>query len=88
MINKIIMSMASIRILSGSLEILAALLILRLNQVDKALLVNTGLAVVGPIVLLTTTTIGLIGIADKLSWGKFAWVIVGVTCIFIGILKK
>ncbi|MFD0872114.1 Protein of uncharacterised function (DUF2619) [Chlamydia abortus] len=88
MINKIVMSMASLRIISGSLEILAALLILRLNQVDKALLVNTGLAVVGPIVLLTTTTIGLIGIADKLSWGKFAWVIVGVTCIFIGILKK
>lgn len=88
MLNKIIISMATLRVISGSIEILAALLILKLNQVDKALMVNTGLAVVGPLVLLTTTTIGLVGVADKLSMGKFAWVIAGVTCIFIGLIKK
>lgn len=88
MINKIVLSMAMIRVLSGSIEILAALLMLRLNQIDKALLVNSGLALVGPLVLLTTTTIGLVGMADKLSVGKLLWVLVGVSCIFIGILKK
>ncbi|WP_010274071.1 YqhV family protein [Paenibacillus senegalensis] len=88
MFSKIILSMAALRVISGTLEILAAIWILRLNQVDKALMVNTGLAVVGPLVLLTTTTIGLVGIADKISLGKFAWIIVGVSCIFIGILKK
>ncbi|MFH5184864.1 DUF2619 domain-containing protein [Paenibacillus sp. TAB 01] len=88
MINKIVLSMASLRLLSGSLEIIAALLMLRLNQIDKALMVNTGLAMVGPLVLLTTTTLGLVGIAEKLSYGKMLWVLVGVSCIFIGILKK
>lgn len=88
MINKFVMSMATLRFLSGSLEIVAALVMLRLNQVDKALLVNSGLAFVGPFVLLTTTTIGLIGMADKLSFGKLLWVLAGVSCIFIGILKK
>ncbi|KEQ22838.1 MULTISPECIES: YqhV family protein [Paenibacillus] len=87
-INKIVLSMALIRIFSGSIEIMAGLLMLRYNQIEKALLVNSGLALVGPFVLLTTTTIGLVGMADKLSAGKMLWVLVGVSCIFIGILKK
>lgn len=88
MLNKIVLSMALIRIFSGSIEIIAALLMLKLNQIEKALIVNSSLALVGPFVLLTTTTIGLLGMADKLSYGKMLWVIAGVSCIFIGILKK
>jgi hypothetical protein len=88
MLNKFVATMAIIRILSGSLEVIAALIMLRFNQVEKALLINSGLAVVGPFVLLTTTTIGLLGIAEKLSFGKMLWVIAGVSCIFFGILKK
>ncbi|MGG1551659.1 MULTISPECIES: YqhV family protein [Paenibacillus] len=82
------MTMASLRVLSGSLELIAAILMLRLATVEKALLVNAGLALVGPLVLLTTTTVGLVGIAEKLSLGKMLWIIAGVSCLFIGILKK
>ncbi|WP_397378553.1 YqhV family protein [Paenibacillus sp. YYML68] len=88
LINKVVLSMATLRLLSGTIEIAAALFMLRVNQIDKALLINSGLALVGPLVLLSTTTIGLVGVADKLSWGKLIWVIAGVTCLFIGILKK
>lgn len=88
MVNKFVISMASLRVLSGSLEVLAALLMIRFNQVEKALLINSGLAVMGPVILLATTTIGLLGIADKLSYNKMLWIIVGVSCIFFGILKK
>lgn len=88
MINKIVLSMAALRLLSGSLEMLAAIAMLRFNQIDRALLINSGLALAGPLILLTTTTIGLVGIAEKLSFGKMLWVLVGVSCIFIGILKK
>jgi hypothetical protein len=86
--NKIVLSMAALRIMSGSLEITAALLMIRFNQIEKALLVNSGLALVGPLVLLTTTTIGLVGIAEKLSMGKMLWVLIGVSCIFVGVIKK
>ena len=86
--NKFVLSMAAIRVISGSLEVTAALLMLRWNQVDKALIINSGLALVGPFVLLTTTTIGLLGVADKLSFGKMSLVIAGVGCIFFAILKK
>ncbi|NOU99354.1 YqhV family protein [Paenibacillus planticolens] len=86
--NKIVLTMASLRMMSGSMEIIAAIVMLRLATVEKALLVNSTLALVGPLVLLATTTIGLVGIAEKLSYGKLLWVIAGVSCLFIGILKK
>ncbi|MZQ84272.1 DUF2619 domain-containing protein [Paenibacillus sp. 5J-6] len=86
--NKIVLTMASLRMMSGSMEIIAAIVMLRLATVEKALLVNSTLALVGPLVLLATTTIGLVGIAEKLSYGKMLWVIAGVSCLFIGILKK
>jgi hypothetical protein len=88
MINKVVLAMGMLRLLSGSIEIFAALLMLRLNQIDKALVVNSSLALVGPLILIATTTIGLVGISDKLSLGKFVWVLAGVTCLLIGILKK
>ncbi|MEK8132753.1 YqhV family protein [Paenibacillus filicis] len=88
LIHKVVLGMAALRVLSGCIEIFAALLMLRFNQIEKALLVNSGLALVGPLILLATTTLGLVGLADKLSWGKLAWVLAGVGCLFIGILKK
>lgn len=88
MLNKIVLSMASLRLMSGTIEILAALLMLRLNQIDKALVVNSSLALVGPLILIATTTIGLVGLSDKLSPTKFLWVAGGIICLMIGILKK
>jgi len=80
--------MAGLRLMSGTLELIAAVIMLRLNEPVKALAVNSMLALVGPMVLIATTTIGLIGIADKLTWGKFVWIGLGVTCLLVGILKK
>lgn len=88
MMDKFVMSMATLRLMSGGIEILAAVLMLRYMQVERALLINSGLAFVGPLILLATTTIGLVGMADKLSAGKLLWIFLGVSCIFFGILKK
>ncbi|GIP58066.1 YqhV family protein [Paenibacillus sp. FSL W8-0186] len=88
MLDKFVTSMATIRVISGSIEIVAALIMLKLGRVDKALAVNSMLAFVGPTVLLLTTAIGLAGMADKLSWGKLIWICCGISCLLIGILKK
>ena len=88
MISKIVLSMAMLRFISGTIELTAALLMLRHNTVERALLINSGLALVGPLILITTTAIGLAGLADKLSPVRFLWILVGVTCLFVGILKK
>lgn len=88
MLDKFVTSMASLRMLSGSIEILAAILMLKLGRVDKALAVNSALAFVGPSILIITTAIGLSGMADRLSWSKILWIGLGVTCLLIGIMKK
>lgn len=86
--DKSVFSMALLRILSGSIELTAALVMLKLNDVTKALSVNAMLALVGPLILISTTTIGLVGMSDKLSPVKLIWVGAGVACLLIGILKK
>lgn len=88
MLDKFVMSMATLRVLSGTTELVAAVLMIRYMQVEKALMINTGLAFVGPLILLATTTIGLVGMADRLSPSKLLWILLGVSCIFFGILKK
>ena len=84
-IEKSIFWMALLRIFSGSLEIFVALLILKFNDVEKALVVNSSLALVGPIILIITTSIGLLGMAEKVSFAKLAWILGGVACIFYGV---
>ena len=88
MVGKIVLAMALLRVLSGSIELIAAFLIYRSNSVEKALLVNSSLALVGPLVFIAVTTLGLVGIADKLSYTKLLWIAAGLACLFIGILKK
>ncbi|USG63655.1 YqhV family protein [Brevibacillus ruminantium] len=87
MLEKAIVGMAALRIMSGSLEVLAALFILKVNEIEKALLINSGLAMVGPLVLLSTTTIGLIGMSDRISFAKIMWIFLGIVCIFVGVRK-
>jgi len=86
--SKFLLGMVVLRLISGTLEITAALIMFRLNSVEKALLVNSMLALVGPFVLIATTALGLFGIADRLSYSKLMWIIAGLTCLFIGIFKK
>ncbi len=87
-IEKAVMIMAVLRLFSGSIEIIAALLILRLNDIEKALIVNSSLALVGPIILIVTTTVGLLGIAEKISISKIVCIFLGVSLILIGIRIK
>jgi hypothetical protein len=86
--EKAVVGMALLRVLSGSIEILAALLILKANEVQKALIINSSLALVGPLIFIATTTIGLVSIAHKVSFAKLLWIITGIAFIFIGIKSR
>lgn len=86
-IDKAVLGMAILRILSGAIEITAAMVMLKLNDVYKALAVNSLLALVGPAILITTTTIGLIGMADRLSFNKICLIFLGVVLILYAIRK-
>ncbi|NLK00198.1 MAG: YqhV family protein [Clostridia bacterium] len=85
--DKYVFGMALIRCISGLTEFSAALLMLKLDRVEHAMKINALLALVGPVVLISTTTIGLAGLAGKVSPVKMAIIGAGVTLIFIGVNK-
>ncbi len=87
MLEKAVLGMAVLRLLSGITELTAALLMLKFNQVDKALVINAFLAIVGPLILISTMSIGLLGIAERVSIGKLIWIIAGIGLILFGLKK-
>jgi len=87
LIETSVLSMAGLRILSASIELTAAILMLVFNDVRKALAINAMLSVVGPVILITTMSIGLLSLADDLSFSKLFFVALGVGFILFGIYK-
>lgn len=83
--EKAVLGMALLRLLSGSIELIAAILMLKFNSIEKALVVNSSLALIGPIILILTTSIGLLGIVEKISYMKMVWIFLGVGFIFVGV---
>ncbi|WP_164219149.1 YqhV family protein [Virgibacillus sp. YIM 98842] len=87
LLEKAVIWMALLRLISGSIEVFAAYLMVKFNEVDKAVIINSSLAFVGPLILIFTTTIGVIGMSDKLSFGKFFWILLGILLIIYGVKK-
>ncbi|MCL6479516.1 MAG: YqhV family protein [Peptococcaceae bacterium] len=83
--EKIVFGMAALRILSSSIEFTAALLMLRFNNVETAFKINALLAVVGPTVMITVTSLGLVGLAGKASPQGLAAILLGIALILIGV---
>lgn len=83
-LDKAILGMAILRLISGSIEIFVALLILKMNDIEKALVMNSSLALIGPPVLLLTTVIGLTGMADKVSLSKIYGCFAGLAAFCMG----
>lgn len=83
--DKIVMAMAALRFLSATIEFSAALLMLYFGRVEIAFKINAVLALVGPAVLLAVTSLGLIGLAGKLSPVGLTCIMAGVGLIFLGL---
>lgn len=86
--EKAVFAMATLRILSGFIEMSAGFLMLRFNDLEKAMVINASLALVGPIILISTMTIGLLGLVDRVSFSRITWIVAGVACILIGIKSQ
>jgi hypothetical protein len=86
-IEKVILAMAGLRIFSGLLEMTAGLLILKFNNVEKALMINAALAIIGPIIFISSMSLGIIHLADKLPYTKLMFIGLGVVFILLGLRK-
>jgi hypothetical protein len=80
----LVAGMALMRLISGSLELLAAVLMVHQRSLERALLINGLLGLVGPIILILVNALGITGLAARLSPHKMALLVTGVVCILLG----
>jgi hypothetical protein len=77
-------SMATIRVISGLLEIIVAFIFLKGGRVENALRMNAFLGLIGPLVFLLVSVLGVVAIAVKLSWYKMTMICLGIIMVMIG----
>ncbi|MGE7621952.1 YqhV family protein [Viridibacillus sp. NPDC096237] len=87
-IERALLFIILLRLLSGSIEVTAALFMLKYNDLEKAFYINTLLALVGPTVLIVTTGIGLAGLAEKVSMLKMVCLFSGIFLILFSLNSK
>ncbi len=76
--------MAAVRLVSATTEITAAVLMLRAGRVDAALRINGLLGLVGPLVLVTVSLLGVAGMAGRIPSGRIILILMGVYLIIAG----
>jgi hypothetical protein len=76
--------MAFIRLLSGAIEVSAALIMLRLANLRSAVRINAVLGLIGPIILLSASLAGIAGMAGRVQTPKLLMIVLGVALILFG----
>lgn len=87
-VEKALLFMILLRLLSGSIEITAAMLMFKFNDLEKAFYINSLLALVGPCILILTTGIGLFGLAGKIPLMKSIGLVSGILIILFSLRAK
>jgi hypothetical protein len=77
-------NMAVIRIISGLLEIATAIIFVKVGRVDSALRLNAFLGLIGPIVFILVSVLGIAAIAVKLSWVQLVLLSLGLVLVIVG----
>ncbi|HAI52832.1 MAG: DUF2619 domain-containing protein [Limnochordia bacterium] len=79
-----VLTMALLRLLAGTLEISAGLLMVKLGRVESALKINAVLGLIGPVILTLVSGVGLLRLSTQLPWPRLTLVALGVLLIFWG----
>lgn len=82
--DKYVFLMACVRILSGCIELGAAVLMLYFDKLATAVRINSSLGLVGPLVFIAVSSIGVIGLSASLPPARLALVIAGVVLVVLG----
>lgn len=88
--ERVVSGMAMLRLLSATVEIVAALLMVRSGKVADAIRINGVLGLVGPLVLASVTALGVIGLAGtgRLSPTRLATLAVAVLLILTSVRQR
>jgi hypothetical protein len=82
--NRVVLTMAAIRVLSACLEFGAALLFLKSNRVETALRINSLLGLVGPAIFLLVSLLGVTALAGRVEPAKMTVIIAGIALVLYG----
>lgn len=86
-VDQAVLSMAALRVISSVIELTAAICMLAFNDVRKAVVINSMLAIIGPMIFILTMTIGIYQLSEQLSYAKLILIGIGVLFILVGIYK-
>ncbi|MEK3765981.1 MULTISPECIES: YqhV family protein [unclassified Solibacillus] len=87
-IEKALLIIIILRLISGSIELTAAALMFKFNDLEKAFYINTMLALVGPVVLIVTTGLALLGLAEKISLTRIICLFAGISLILFSLKSQ
>lgn len=82
--EKFVAGMALLRMLSGTIELTAAVLMLHFHSLETAFRINGVLGLVGPSVLILVSLVGITGLAGQIPSWKLGLIAFGVACILVG----
>lgn len=85
--DKYVFAMAVVRFVSALLEFTVAMLFLRLNDIRWALRINAAMGLIGPLIFITVSMLGIMGAAGKIYGGKLLLIIAGVILVLLGTIK-
>lgn len=72
------------RTVSATLEVAAALLLWRMTDARTMLRLNSALGMVGPVIFVTVSALGLAATFDRLQPHKLGLVFVGIVLVVLG----
>ena len=79
-----VLLMSYLRVIGAGVEIAAAILMLRINTIEAALRINAVLGLLGPVVLIAVSALGLWGLVERVSHAKLVMILCGSILIIIG----
>lgn len=76
--------MSCFRVIGAGVEIAAAILMLKLNTIESALRINAILGLLGPVVLIAVSALGVSGLIGRVSLTKLIMTLCGAILIIVG----
>ncbi len=83
-ISRVLLTMICLRLTSSFIELIAAYLMFYFRSIETAIRINAILGLVGPVVLVLVTFIGLIGISNQLNINNILLIALGILLILFG----
>jgi len=81
-------NMALLRVISGLVEILIAIAFLKFGKVETALRLNAFLGLIGPLIFILVSVLGITVMTMRLSWSKMICLILGSILVLLGTLNN